>query len=47
MCKIKKEQYMNTSTESSFKRAYKLIIEGYEGNYSNDKDDIPEDRFIR
>jgi lysozyme family protein len=30
---------METSTESSFKRAFKLIIEGYEGNYSNDKDD--------
>jgi lysozyme family protein len=39
MCKIKKEHYMITSTESSFKRAFKLIIEGYEGNYSNDKDD--------
>jgi len=30
---------MDTSTESSFKRAFRLIIEGYEGNYSNDKDD--------
>jgi lysozyme family protein len=30
---------METSTESSFKRAFRLIIEGYEGNYSNDKDD--------
>jgi lysozyme family protein len=39
MCKIKKEFYMDTSTESSFKRAFKLIIEGFEGNYSNDKDD--------
>jgi lysozyme family protein len=39
MCKIKKEYYMETSTESSFKRAFRLIIEGYEGNYSNDKDD--------
>src|ERR1035437_8050884 len=39
MCKIKKELQMDTSTESSFKRAFRLIIEGYEGNYSNDKDD--------
>jgi lysozyme family protein len=39
MCKIKKECYMDTSTESSFKRAFRLIIEGYEGKYSNDKDD--------
>ena len=30
---------METSTETSFKRAFKLIIEGFEGNYSNDKDD--------
>jgi len=30
---------MNTNTESSFKRAYRLIIEEYEGEYSNDKDD--------
>ena len=30
---------MDTSTESSFKRAFGLIIEGYEGEYSNDKDD--------
>ena len=30
---------MDTSTESSFKRAFRLIIEGYEGEYSNDKDD--------
>ena len=30
---------METETESSFKRAFRLIIEGYEGNYSNDKDD--------
>ena len=30
---------MNTNTESSFKRAFRLIIEGFEGNYSNDKDD--------
>ena len=30
---------METNTESSFKRAFRLIIEGFEGNYSNDKDD--------
>src|ERR1035437_5503402 len=45
MCKIKKEYYMETSTESSFKRAFRLIIEGYEGNYSNDKDDPGEEMF--
>jgi lysozyme family protein len=30
---------MVESTESSFKRAFKDIIEGFEGEYSNDKDD--------
>ena len=30
---------METNTESSFKRAFRLIIEGYEGEYSNDKND--------
>jgi lysozyme family protein len=30
---------METETESSFKRAFKHIIEGFEGEYSNDKDD--------
>jgi lysozyme family protein len=30
---------MVTNTESSFKRAYRLIIEEYEGEYSIDKDD--------
>ena len=39
MCKIKKESEMETGTESSFKRAFKLIIEGFEGEYSNGKDD--------
>jgi lysozyme family protein len=39
MCKIKKEQEMDTSTDRIFKMAFKNIIEGYEGEYSNDKDD--------
>ena len=30
---------METVTESSFKRAFKLIIEVFEGKYSNDPDD--------
>jgi lysozyme family protein len=30
---------METETESSFKRAFKHIIEGFEGKYSNDPDD--------
>ena len=30
---------MEISTDSSYKRAFQLIIEGVEGNYSNDKDD--------
>ena len=30
---------METNTGSSYKRAFHLIIEGFEGNYSNDKDD--------
>ena len=30
---------METVTESSFKRAFKLIIEVFEGKYSNDADD--------
>jgi hypothetical protein len=39
MCKIKKEYYMDTNTEDSFKRAFRLIIEEYEEEYLNDKDD--------
>ena len=30
---------MDTNTEDSFKRAFRLIIEEYEEEYLNDKDD--------
>jgi lysozyme family protein len=46
MCKIKKESDMVESTESSFKRAFKAIIEGFEGGYSNDKDDPGGETYL-
>ena len=39
ICKIKMEQSMETSTKSSYKKAFRLIIERFEGIYSNDPDD--------
>ena len=37
---------METETESSFKMAFKHIIEVFEGKYSNDPDD-PGERLTR